>query len=188
MRYLILSLMIVSASVAETVSIPLRDGYVPVSGYGLVITDEGIKLTSSSPVSIDSANNAVLSLNLPEGSKNFAGIISDVNQNVVSSPLKSTGKAVLPLCKVQIDQSSAAGNQTALLQSLIQIRVEKRDLLKKRVLETLDPSLLEKLNKLEEAFGLAPDTPLTAELDPYTLSERLSLLAVVLGNLEEQRQ
>ena len=187
MKQLLLCLIIVSASIAETVTIPLKDGFIPSSGYGLVITDEGVKLSSTSPVSIDSENNAVLSINLPAGSKFFSGIISDVNQNVVASPLKSTGKAVLPLCKEQIDQRSAAGNQTALLQSLIQIRVEKRALLKKRVLETLDPSLLEKLNRLEEAFGLAPDTPLTAELDPYTLSERLSLLAVVLGNLEEQR-
>lgn len=188
MRIFLLSLFLISSALSQTITIPLKEGFIPVSGYGIAITKEGVRLTPSSPVTLNDSGNATLSINLPNGAISYSGVIVDTLNNSVASPLKSVSKAVLPLCKVQIDQKTASGSQTALLQSLIQIRAEKRDLLKKRVTEVLDPSLLEKLNRLEEAFGLSPDIPLSAKLDPYTLSERLSLLAVVLGNLEEQKQ
>jgi hypothetical protein len=172
---------------SENISLPVQSGFTPISGYGIAISQDNISIIPSTPVSVDDSRVARLDFNLPKGTISYAGIIKDSGNNFVASPLKNTTSPILPICKEQIDQKGAAANQTSLLQSLIQIRVEKRALMKKRVEDALDATLLEKLNKLENAFGLSPDIPLSADIDPYTLSERLSLLAVVLGNLEEQK-
>lgn len=188
MKHLLCTLILASISMSESISLPLQPGFTPISGYGIAISQDNISITPSTPVSVDDSRIARLAFNLPQGTIRYAGVLKDSDNNSVASPLKNTSLPILPICKEHIDQKGAAGNQTSLLQSLIQIRVEKRALMKKRVNDALDSTLLEKLNKLEDAFGLSPDVPLSTDIDPYTLSERLSLLAVVLGNLEEQKK
>lgn len=114
-----------------------------------------------------------------------AGVaFSDTAQQATS--LLASAKSELLQCEENIDQKTISQTQPALIQALVQVRAEKRELLKQKVSELLQGEFLQKLQQLEAGFGLNVGAPLSSSLSPYELSERISLLALVMGNIEDK--
>jgi len=67
-------------------------------------------------------------------------------------------------------------SQRGLMQSLVEIRTARRDMLKNRLRAAMAVTTPEKIAKLEELFGLTRPTALTIELSPTEIIDRLNRL------------
>lgn len=83
--------------------------------------------------------------------------------------------ASIPECPV-VGVIKADASQRGLMESLVEIRTARRDVLKNRIEATLSGTTLEKAQKLEELFGLARPVKLSADLSPFEITDRVTRL------------
>ena len=93
----------------------------------------------------------------------------------------------LPDCpdpKVSINKLQS---QSSVLESLVAVRSERRQVLKQTIADDLQGELLEKAVRLEKGFGLTTEEELSAELSPVRLIDRLSRLITAIKNHRANR-
>lgn len=163
--------------------------FTPEEAYGVAITNERVSLVSGNLEQRDNAKTIPVKISSGEGTTLIASILKDSSGNYITSeltsPFESKAKAV---CSNSIDDKNLASAQPAILQALVQVRAEKRALYQEKASKLLSGEFLTTLRRLESGFGLGGSVPISADMSPYELSERISALAVILGNLESQKK
>lgn len=191
MRTLLLSLLISSSAFAadKIIETSVPANFSPIEAFGLEIANGKIAIASGKLENRSNKNSIPVSLSTSEGASLVASILKDESGNYITSelttPVVSKSKAA---CTSTIDDHNLASAQPAILQALVQVRAEKRELYKEKVTKLLEGDFLSTLRRLESGFGLGGSVPISPEMSPYELSERISALAVVLGNLESQKK
>ena len=89
--------------------------------------------------------------------------------------------ANIPECPSEDTTNVAKINQLAPLKSLVSIRADRMALAQKKLAKSMDDQLLAKLRKFEEAFGFIHSEPLSAELPPQELTDRLARINYALA-------
>jgi len=87
----------------------------------------------------------------------------------------------LSACPVSF-QSVSSLETLSSLKELLNKRKERRDLLDKKLRLLLTPDFLKKLNQLEKKHNLIYLKPITQDMDPYELYDRLVVLISVLAH------
>lgn len=83
----------------------------------------------------------------------------------------------LPECA---QESAVRNNGLSIYQKLIRLREERRNLFKEGVEKEFTNELRDKLSTLERGFGLSTEPPLSADLEPLVLVDRLGRLKEAL--------
>ena len=191
MRYLIISLLLCNYAFAQDAIIETSTAanFSPVEAFGIAISNNRAALVPAEIQARTSDQSIPVAIKAPDEASLIASILKDDSGTVVTSELESPAKAASkPECVNDITDKNLDSAQPALLQALVQVRAEKRALYQEKVSQLLSGEFLATLRRLETGFGLGGSVPLSADMSPYELSERISTLAVVLGNLESQKQ
>lgn len=98
--------------------------------------------------------------------------------NVTPTLLEDTRDILssIPECPSQKADQAALLNGPGTLKQLVDFRAQRVDLLRLRINRAMEPSVLAKLQKFEEAFGLKRSLPLSSDLPAPELIDRLSRL------------
>lgn len=80
----------------------------------------------------------------------------------------------IPSCEDENIDKVATITNLGTLRQLIDVRTQRMEIIRTKMRQSLDKVLLEKMRKYEEAFGLPHTEPLSVELPPMELLERLS--------------
>lgn len=98
------------------------------------------------------------------------------------SPGKATSFAAsVPDCPAKGASNAGVLSGVGPLKQLVDFRSQRVDLSRVKLGRAMDKPLLGRLRELEKAFGLERTTPLSAELPPEELVERLSRLQYALA-------
>ncbi len=102
------------------------------------------------------------------------GKVSYASVRPVQSAQAVLDIASIPRCKdANIDQIATITN-VGTLRQLIDVRMQRIEIIRTKLKQALDGVRIEKMRKFEEAFGLPHNEPLSATLPPLELYERLS--------------
>ena len=160
-------LILSSSGVAERPSINLqkvKDGLLLVS---FTYSKTDVKKDSFATAMVISANGDIA--------------FGDVKALYGSSP--KTSFYAIPQCPPDQNKVSIDRSKFGALETLVHYRTERRETYKKEIQEILSGPFLEKLKKLENGFGLTRGRPLSADLDPFELIDRLSRLKATVKGL-----
>ena len=127
---------------------------------------------------------------IPKDSLATAIIISEQgelafgNLRPVFSPDPRDSFWLIPQCAPEKINEAALAGQTSLLESLIEVRTERRRVALLALAAALNGDFLARLQKLEVSFGLENDPPLSAELSPVVLLDRLTRILKAIETYE----
>lgn len=109
--------------------------------------------------------------------------------NVTPALLENTRDIIssIPECPGQKADQAALLNGPGTLKQLVDFRSERVDLLRLKISRAMNPTLLAKLQKFEEAFGLKRPSLLSADLPTPELIDRLSRLQHALKKFQAQK-
>lgn len=93
----------------------------------------------------------------------------------------------LPACPPDPTTQTRLQGQEGNYQALINIRQERREIVRSKIGLYLTPERLKELAGLEEGFGLSRQHPLSIELDPYELLDRLTRLKIAIKSYQYHR-
>jgi len=105
------------------------------------------------------------------GTVSFANVVPALpseSQEILSS---------IPECPGEDGAHAAALTSPATLQQLIDVRLERMNIVRFKIARVMDQDFLAKLQKFEEAFGLKYSTALSPELPAAELIDRLSRIS-----------
>jgi hypothetical protein len=95
----------------------------------------------------------------------------------------------LPTCPPEkVATGSIKPEQRGVLETLIEFRAARRELARDSVRRMMDGTFLEDLRQLEAKLGLGRVTPLSPELGPVELVDRLSRLTKALQNYQNIKE
>ena len=77
--------------------------------------------------------------------------------------------------------------QEALIARLIKIRKDRIELSQKKLEALLDQDTAARIMKLERGFGLNQSEPLSAQIAPAKLTDRLNRVLIAIKNFEANR-
>ena len=92
----------------------------------------------------------------------------------------------MPLCPPE-EPDQSLQSQLSVLASLVKVRAERRDNISKQLSNSLSADFLKRMNSYEAGFGFVYNTPLSKDLHPVELSERLTRVLIVLQRLGKKR-
>lgn len=102
------------------------------------------------------------------------GKISFANVTPANSTEGTELLASIPECPGEDGSRVAGMTSPGTLQQLVDVRTERMNIVRVKISRLMDQTFLPKLQKFEEAFGLTYATPLSPDLPPAELIERLS--------------
>lgn len=108
-------------------------------------------------------------------------LFSIVDDNIVKPA------AIIPPCPPNLEMEARLHGQEGNYQALINIRQERRDVVRSKIGLHLTQERLDELSSLERGFGLARQHPLSPELDPLELLDRLTQLHIAIKNYQYYR-
>lgn len=90
-------------------------------------------------------------------------------------------------CKEKGSIPTTLQGQLALLESLVGIRSQRREVLQEALKSEFSGDMLERLQRLEDGFGLKSASELSPSLAPYQLVERLSAIVASIKNVRANK-
>ncbi|MCB0333697.1 MAG: hypothetical protein KDD55_09385 [Bdellovibrionales bacterium] len=157
------------------------------SATGLIITAQGTE--KRTPVSFEQigANTVAVRLQYSEQDIRNGALVSAIATNAKGetafatvSELRSqeTKPASLHLsrCEATPTKTPANTQQLVLFERLVELRKQRREVKMQELQEALTEELAAKLSKLEAHFGYEYESPLSAQMNPVVLSQRLDQL------------
>ena len=93
----------------------------------------------------------------------------------------------VPECPGEDSSHAVTTTTPGTLKQLVDVRAERMDIVRFKIRRTMDGSVLAKLSKFEEAFGLTRTDPLSPDLPPAELIDRLSRIQHALRKYQAQR-
>ncbi len=175
---------------------------VPDKAVGMIISSRGV--VEKTGIDLSSTKEGIYVATVPLNSNErstdtFAtAIIQSESSDIYFTPLKSTGDPErnksylsLPMCKethvrTRTEDETIVSNVGA-LQSLMDIRKIRRDFAQLEISNTMRGDFLEQLQRMEVGFGLTEGTPLSAELKPHELTQRLQRILTAIRNYEANK-
>jgi hypothetical protein len=106
-----------------------------------------------------------------------AGSVSFANVIPASASESQNFLASIPECPSEDSSHVSALTSPGTLQQLVDVRIERMNIVRFKIARLMDQDFLAKLQKFEEAFGLKYATPLSPELPPAELIDRLSRIS-----------
>lgn len=94
----------------------------------------------------------------------------------------------IPKCKDENIDKVATITNMGTLRQLIDVRTQRIEIIRTKMRQSLNNVLLEKMRKYEEAFGLPHTEPLSVELPPMELFERLSRIQNAVAKYKKFKQ
>lgn len=182
-----------AAAEEQSVRVTVNADFQPDSSLGLVISEDSALQKTKPRVEKHSSGLYVVTFSVARkeikpGSLATAMLISNMGQvalgDLVSLQPNQPDPAVLalPECSLPPVSIEAVRSQFATLDSLVNLRLRQRDLLRNSIGTELSSETLSKLQQLERGFGLELARPLSAELKPHELFERLARLKTAIAN------
>jgi len=89
------------------------------------------------------------------------------------SPVSGPASLTLPLCQPSSQLVSQSQSRRAAFESLIDVRIKRRENARQRISQLLDIDTLDRLSRLEQTFGFRYSEPLSADLPPLELNHRI---------------
>jgi len=89
------------------------------------------------------------------------------------SPVSGPASLTLPLCQPSSQLVSQSQSRRAAFESLIEVRVKRRENARQRTRQLLDIDTLDRLNRLEQTFGFRYSEPISADLPALELNHRV---------------
>jgi len=167
----------------------------PKSAIGIVIQDGSSLQRAPQEIEKIADGKYAVSFSVPSGnitsdSLATAMVVSDAGQIAFGSVVPAIPAVPvlkrLELCPAEKIDLRKMRAQLGEIQPLVQLRSEQRDLFKRMVSDKLQGAFLTQLQDLERGFGLENGVPLSADLPPYTLVERLGALKNAIENVSAQ--
>ncbi|MGI6524811.1 MAG: hypothetical protein ACOX2O_05885 [Bdellovibrionota bacterium] len=170
----------------------------PKDSVGLVISDDKIKEIPQPQLERLASGRYLVSFkvkkqDLPSSNTTFSAAITSENGDIVFGNIRSFDTAsvppVLDICEPNIGRKSPAlPDSIARYQRLVALRHERRNINRRRFLESLDEDFVKRLELIAKNFGLK-DIDVTSEsLSPLTLVQELSRVEHVLRNYLENHK
>lgn len=156
----------------------------PVSAVGILVSRKGSEQVLKTSTSRDAHGNLVVSFPYPKslvksGGTATAMVVDQQGQYAFGEvvPLRPNGASALisalPGCPKK-DHNLGMTAQYALLESLVEIRGQRRKLLQNKIGELLSAGLAERLHRIEAGFGLQQAEAINQDMNPAELIDRLS--------------
>jgi hypothetical protein len=178
------SLGLAQTPAAGEVAVLVRAAFTPMQAVGIVFDAEGIREISETKISQTAQGDYRIDFSLPpearigtgqllsalvlseEGEKAY-GVVTPLDGGVVNAVL------VTPACEQKVSSSLAVAGQYALLESLVDVRLARRKYSLEKIQSMMSAPWFEKVQRIEKGFGFVHDRPLSPELNPAELNERL---------------
>lgn len=182
-----------AASDDQLVRVTVNAAFEPSSSLGLIMSEESTTQKIKPRIEKHSSGLYVVSFpvskkEIKAGSLATAMLISDSGEVAagdliaLSPNMPDPAILALPECTLPPVSIEAVRAQYATLDSLVNLRLRQRDLLKNSINSELSGDLLAKLQQLERGFGLKLTQELSADLRPYELFDRLARLKTAIAN------
>ncbi len=170
-------------SITVSVDLPISDEPRSVTGIAL---GQSLQMIPSVSLKRFSVNTLTVTFDVPEKSSAALAMAEMADGSTIFGDTRlvidakaEPSIASIPECPV-VGVIKADASQRGLMESLVEIRTARRDVLKNRITALLAGNTLEKARKLEELFGLARPVPLSAELGPIEIIDRLTRLTAAI--------
>lgn len=134
-----------------------------------MIGDKLYSISFSVPESAVGSDTLASAFAIDENGKTSFGSVIPV-----MTPTEGMRLGAIPSCKDENIDKVATITNLGTLRQLIDVRTQRMEIIRTKMRQSLDNVLLEKMRKYEEAFGLPHIEPLSVELPPMELFERLS--------------
>ena len=95
--------------------------------------------------------------------------------------------ASVPECPGQDSSRAVTTTTPGTLKQLVDVRAERMDIVRLKIKRSIDATVLAKLTKFEEAFGLSRASELSADLPPAELIDRLSRIQHALRRYQSYK-
>lgn len=182
----------------RTIEINVAGNFRPVGSQGLLFTNNGV--ISKPVIKVENlANNMLVSIPYkpaeiedgamatailfgPDGEAAF-GDVKMIHDSVSTKSFYS-----LQECNNEPVVPEGLNQQVGLLESLVAIRVARREGHQLRLKKALEGNFVEKLKRLEKGFGLRYNTPLSENLNSFELVDRLSRLSNAIKNYQSSKK
>ncbi len=177
----------------QVLKIPVKAAFEPSSALGMLLSEDSNFQAADTKIEKHSSGSYVVSFSVPkqeikQGALATVLLLSESGEvalgDLVSLEQNALDPAIIALADCAEPEVSieAVRAQFATLDSLVNLRVRQRDLLKDSISSELSGDLLAKLSQLERGFGLKLTEDLSSDLQPYELFERLSRLKTAIAN------
>ena len=200
-----------AAQTTRIIEIEVESTFEPATAVGLVMNNQStvqkqnLEFRKANSVGTESTNyivNVPVTIDELDQNTTVTGILRSSDGDLAYGTVKSvlapeTFKSALdlPQCKVgtsliepSINPAMLESGKMALLESLIKLRIKRRDTQVAQLTAALDASLLERATKLERGFGLNYPYPLTPKTPPALIAQRLQRLLAVLSTYEQKKK
>lgn len=188
-----LSFMASSAHAQNTVQIHIQPSSRPLSVLGMIISKRGV---ATQPVALETLKAlptggflvpVALSSDIASDAFITALVVQEdkgvVMGDVRSATAESTRSYLtLPDCPPERAGTGDVPGKLGLLDSLVKLRTDLREKYLGELQKQLTPDLVARLTRLEELFGIKQHPPLSADLPPAILADRLSRLMEAVQN------
>ena len=193
--FLLLTLTLVAPALAQEskrVEINVETTLEPTRAVGLVLSPTGTKQKLNTKIEKSRVGAYIVSFDVREqeivaGTMASAILEGDSGEHAYGNirPLFQgiTGKSglTLPECITRTSANPALLGDLSSLLTLVDVRETRREVLLKKIRMVLKGDLLSSLARLELGFGIGDGTPLSAELPPVILLDRLTRIQAALA-------
>ena len=175
----------ISYAQSQLVELSSQLSFKPINASVILMNTGGSKTLSNTKLKNVAGNIYSALVEIPEAYKEkevfasalFIGENGTFAMSDVIKVTRDSGQSYLslPVCDLAQDiaiDASTAG-QIGLLESLEEIRLARRSLLRKKLAELLTPEFQERLVKIESGFGLNSANALSSDLAPFEILNRL---------------
>lgn len=183
----------IALAVDKSISIEVDANFEPTAAVGIVLSKSG--LTEHPAASFKRDQHGVrVELLLPENvlaedatvTAMVSGAAGERAYGEMQPLMLFSSADSLPSCSDKLPKESLDAGS---LEQLIDLRTRRRDIAKKQIAEVLSSDgLADKLANVEQLFGLKSSQPISAELPPLELLERLARINAAVESYRIGRQ
>ncbi len=178
-----------NASFAESqqgfIEVTVDSAVEPTSAIGLILSQNETIQVPVKEMTLTTDNKMIISIpynenDTPRDAMATAMLMSKdgelvfANVRRIFAPEPKDSYLDIPKCAPEKVTEAALEGQTGLVESLVQIRADRRRVAQLAVANEMKGDFLARIQKLESAFGLSNPQPLSPDLPPVVLIDRLS--------------
>ena len=188
-----------SSAQSRSISVPVETSLEPITAVGLILSSE--RTIEKADVTREKVKDGLWVIAF-KAQENELGKDSLVSAMIIAqdgsvafgdlmpAALKGSAEQYLSLPECPSPKMSVfkMQSQASVLESLVAVRSERRQVLQASLEKELQGLLLEKAVRLEKGFGLTREEDLTGALAPLKLVDRLSRLIAAIKNNRANRE